>query len=121
MYMGQLKAQESRERPPRYRASSPSPARSASPSERKVMREAAKAGQKKKKEDEKIAKKVADAKQAERIKVVISKYDPLKKQIVCGEEENPKDKEMYRVAKTLIYDKGEPNEMTFDLSKFSSV
>ncbi|CAB9497044.1 unknown protein [Seminavis robusta] len=124
MYMGQLKAQESRERPPRYRASSPSPAvraRSASPSERKVMREAAKAEQKKKKEDEKIAKKVADAKQAERIKVVISKYDPLKKQIVCGEEENPKDKEMYRVAKTLIYDKGEPNEMTFDLSKFNSV
>ncbi|CAB9512909.1 expressed unknown protein [Seminavis robusta] len=124
MYMGQLKAQESRERPPRYRASSPAPAvraRSASPSERKVMREAAKAEQKKKKEDEKIAKKVADAKQAERIKVVISKYDPMKKQIVCGEEENPKDKEMYRVAKTLIYDKGEPNEMTFDLSKFNSV
>ncbi|CAB9501858.1 hypothetical protein SEMRO_120_G058520.1 [Seminavis robusta] len=131
MYMGQLKAQESRERPPRCRAaSSPSPAvrsrsaspavRSASPAERKVMREAAKAGQKKKKEDEKNAKKAADAKQAQRIKVVIDKYDPLKKQIVCGEEENPSDKEMYRVAKTLVYDKGEPNEMTFDLTKFNS-
>ncbi|CAB9525800.1 hypothetical protein SEMRO_1728_G293970.1 [Seminavis robusta] len=80
-----------------------------------------KAEQKKKKEDEKKAKKVADAKQAQRIKVVIEKYDPLKKQIVCGEEENPRDKEIYRVAKTLIYDKGEPNEMTFDLSKFNSV
>ncbi|CAB9530747.1 unknown protein [Seminavis robusta] len=151
MYMGQLKAQELRERPPRprmtpspkehARSTSASPVqRSASPAMRKAAKEAAKQVQKKKKENDKIAKKAVDArlskknddqkiaKKAEGVRLaqliaaMICGYDHIahKHKIVCGQEKSPKDGEIYNVAMTMTLRKDQPNEEVLDLSKFTS-
>ncbi|CAB9506113.1 unknown protein [Seminavis robusta] len=106
MYMGQLKAQELREQPPRHRttplpkeharSTSASPVqRSASPAMRKAAKEAAKQVQKKKneieksakkaegarlakkKDDEKIAKKVEEVKLATLVSALVGGYDHI--------------------------------------------
>ncbi|CAB9521713.1 unknown protein [Seminavis robusta] len=151
MYMGQLRTQELRERPPRprttpspkehARSTSASPVqRSASPAMRKAAKEAAKQVQKKKKENEKIAKKEEDdrlakknndkkiAKKAEGVRLaklisaMICGHDHIahKHKIVCGQEQSPKDGEIYNVAMTMTVRKDQPNEEVLDLSKFTS-
>ncbi|CAB9517746.1 unknown protein [Seminavis robusta] len=53
---------------------------------------------------------------------MICGYDHIahKHKIVCGQEQSPKDGEIYNVAMTMTVRKDQPNEEVLDLSKFTS-